>query len=86
MTYVYLYVYFLTLLPTSIFFYPYFQERNFNEKTGGTEDLLSFSCSLIVIDTHKTYNSKVNKIFGKYMNISKFKLFTLILYFYCAYN
>jgi hypothetical protein len=66
--------------------FTYYQGRNFNEKTGGAEALLSFSCSLMVIDTRKSYNSTVTKIFGKYMNISKFKLFTLILYFYCAYN
>jgi hypothetical protein len=45
-----------------------------------------FLCSLMVIDTCKPYNSIVTRIFGKYMNTSKFKLFTLILYFYCAYN
>jgi hypothetical protein len=62
------------------------QRRNFNENTGGAEALQSFSCSLMVIDTRKPYNLIVAKIFGKYINTSKFKLFTLILYFYCAYN
>jgi hypothetical protein len=61
------------------------QGRNFNEKTENAEVLLSFSCSLMIIDTRKPYNSTVTKIFGKYMNISKFKLFALILYFYYAY-
>jgi hypothetical protein len=49
------------------------QGHNFNEKTGSAEALLSFSYSLMVIDTRKPYNSTFTKIFGKYMNISKFK-------------
>jgi hypothetical protein len=69
-----------------IFLSTYTRERNFNEKTRGAEALLSLSCSLMVIDIRKPYNLTVTKIFGKYINISKFKLFTLILYFYCAYN
>jgi hypothetical protein len=40
----------------------------------------------MVINTRKPYNSTITKLFGKYMNISKFKLFTLILYFYYTYN
>jgi hypothetical protein len=48
------------------------QGRNFNEKSEGAEAFLSFSCSLMVMDTRNPYNSTVNKILGKYLNISKF--------------
>jgi hypothetical protein len=64
----------------------YIQPLNFNENTGGAEALRPFSCSLMVMDIRKPYNSTVTKIFSKYMNTSKFKLFTSILYFQCAYN
>jgi hypothetical protein len=61
---------------------PLTQGRNFNEKTGGAEVLLYFSYFLMIIDIRNPNNSTVTKIFGRYLNISKFKLFILILYFY----
>jgi hypothetical protein len=56
----------------------YWQGYNLNEKTVGDTALLSFSCSLMFIDICDPYNSTVTKIFVKYINISKCKLFTLI--------
>jgi hypothetical protein len=41
----------------------YRQKRNFNEKTGGAEALLYFSCSSMVVDTRNPYNSIATKIY-----------------------
>jgi hypothetical protein len=68
-------------------FYNCLQGRNFNKNTRDAEVFLPFSCSLLVIDTRIPYNSTVTKIFGKYLNISKFKLFIFIyiLYIFIAH-
>jgi hypothetical protein len=57
-------------------FYSANQECNFNEKTGGAEALLFFSCYLMV-STSNPNNSTATKIFGNYLNISKPQLVRL---------
>jgi hypothetical protein len=48
--------------------------------------LRSIIIYLSVINSINNVLKTVIKIFGKYMNISNYKFFTIILYFYCTYN